>query len=203
MDTMDLDRMIADIANQVMVNPKSGARLLQDGEREWGVKAPLAAVYFRVQCRADNHGYENDGSTYHPEWVRTYHRTIHILVSERHNVFVCQTTDTDPSIPSIDKWENTSNHDSCWSSDGLRVFRNWAMDAYDHCWAHVPKQHQIKPKDLSVFNTFDWFSGGRAFHFVKLTRNSAIDYRYALTSVTPMDYEITLKDKDTGKENAQ
>jgi len=58
------------------------------------------------------------------------------------------------SIP-LDAWKNTSNHDSCWRSDGVESpLSQIYFDMCDEVNRQLPEEDRVAPKDLSMFNTF-------------------------------------------------
>lgn len=91
------------------------------------------ALVFNVEIGVQNFGYERDGNTHHPEWERDFFRSLVIVVTARHEVFLrkspAHVSDREiDKIPALE-WVNTSNHDSCWRSDGLREIWETLMEA--------------------------------------------------------------------------
>ena len=76
-------------------------------------------------------------------------------------------------IPS-DEWENSSNHDSCWRSDGL----HWVTEEYfDLCKSVNPK---IAPRDLDSYAQLGFISLWRK---VKIHDKSSDNYCRQLLSI--------------------
>lgn len=103
-------------------------------------------LLFNVEINIDNHGYEQDGSTHHADWERSFYRSLLFVVTARHEVFLRTRNhpgmSTDEPHGATGLWQNTSNHDSCWRSDGLRPVWETLCEGHAHCWAHVPEPHQ-------------------------------------------------------------
>jgi len=147
-----------------------------------------------------NYGYEKNGSTHHKEWDKRYQRTIHILVTQRHQVFVAVTHPREDV--EISNWVNSSNHDSCWKSDGLNIFEKVAWDAYEHCFAFMPDEHRPAPIAAHTFTQFaDWHFGRLPFEIVKVKGKYGGDYRNFLTEIKKVDYQINILDPEVHTEN--
>lgn len=66
----------------------------------------------------------------------------------------------------LDRWENTSNHDSCWRSDGLRCLTNLYFEMSSDI------DENIAPKDMNQFVRFAGF-GRNVFNHVQVTQRRA------------------------------
>lgn len=104
---------------------------------------------FTVQLDHEHFGYEDDGNTHHPEWEGRCIKFAHIIITAGKNVFYACEKDKDErsimnweQIP-VDKWINTSNHSSCWRSDGFRELVKDDFKAYEEAHKNVPED--IKP----------------------------------------------------------
>ena len=149
------------------------------------------AFTFDLDC--SNHGYEQDGNTHHEEWERRYRKFIHVIVLRPRKCFVAVTEDHPylKDVP-LDLWKNTSNHDSCWRSDGLRVFHKEMHEAWKYCYEHVPKEHQRYPMDNQVSCELSRVFG-KPFQFVKVTDEAADDrssYHRRITSIEPVEHVL-------------
>lgn len=192
MDCIRPEQLISDLWHQVMSQHRDCMIPGLWNER------PDVAMHFQVRIDVDNHGYENNGNTFHPEWVRSYHRIVHVLVTARHRCYVAVThgvAHVTEVLPS--HWVNTSNHDSCWHSDGLQVFHRTFMEAWDHCWSHMPKEHQETPASMHKFCVFgSGFASVKPLSFVTIERAPIPDARDTyfdrIVSVKPLGFKIVL-----------
>lgn len=160
---------------------------------------PNIAMHFQVRVDVSNFGYEKDGSTHHKEWERSFYRVIHVLVTARHRCYVAvSTNEFDVTrIPATD-WKNTSNHDSCWHSDGLRVIHNVMNEAWEHCWSHIPEEHRGTPGAMHAYCTFGaGFSSPNLLSFVKISRRPAGDYYFdAIEKVEKVKFKLEIGDAE-------
>lgn len=193
MDCIRPEQLIYSLWDQVM---RQGRDALVPGL--WD--RPDIAMHFQVRIEVDNHGYEKDGHTFHTEWVRSYHRIIHVLVTARHRCYVASTQGVfhlEEVLP--DAWVNTSNHDSCWHTDGLQLFHKSMMEAWEHCWSHVPNKHRVSPNAMHKFCQFGaGFASQHVLSFAKIEREPIDDSKYAyfdrLKSVKPIKFGLTIKE---------
>lgn len=111
------------------------------------------AAHFHIEIRADNHGYARDGS-YHRNWERTYCAVVHLILMRglRVYAYVDEQPHHRPGIPDADLFHNTSNHDSCWRTDGLSVIVDTYFKAVEHCWGNVaiPPDQKLSPREADV-----------------------------------------------------
>jgi hypothetical protein len=69
---------------------------------------------------------------------REAHDSVYVMYAGRHSIFYAHARDSDGyhrnfnAVP-VEEWENTSNHDSCWRSDGFsfltKTYFNMAKSA--------------------------------------------------------------------------
>jgi hypothetical protein len=158
------------------------------------------ALHFQVEISINNYGYEKDGNTFHQEWERHFFRVVEIIVTSKHQVFV--RTHTAPVFTSKDPspWINTSNHDSCWHSDGLRAIWDTLMYGYNFCYDHVPEEHRIRPIEMHTFCKIN--DGLSTTRFLDLVRVKVVrdpddrrNYLNLLQDVAPVDFSISLKEQ--------
>jgi len=179
----------------------------------YGFKDPrrLAIVFF-LTLEAENHGYESDGNTHHSDWERRASHGLVIIVTEHHQVFIGQHKDLskrDRRISSMDlemhfgnfEWKNTSNHDSCWRSDGFSLIHKIEADLYHKCFDHVPDEHRMPPIYVAQQPHFGDFALGPMYKFAlvqteKDPREDRNDgYWRVPTSIEFLDEVITLNSK--------
>ena len=104
-------------------------------------------VLFSFEVQGYNDGFENDGDTRHEDWVRDERVFVYVLAVRPHNIFISirtweQERDTRPDLPPMDTFENTSEHDSCWRSDGLNKVWGICAELADAARAPTPKEHK-------------------------------------------------------------
>jgi len=90
---------------------------------------------------------------------KTYERreTIHWLFCNRVSTFAAMEGDErwfDAAIIPVDVWKNTSNHDSCWRSDGVdsfltKVYFKWCEELNGELYEDGHKT--IRPCDFNQF----------------------------------------------------
>ena len=168
---------------------------------------PGLGLAFTVGLDMENYGYERDGNTHHEEWRRRYNTTIHVIVTCRHRVYVALVPDRDqwftkPWELPVSLWENTSNHDSCWRSDGLRVFHSEVRAAYEQCFAWMPEEHRSTWAHARSSLHTVWGTGlctGPLFSVVRVVRKEHEDekirqqnYRDQLASVEEVKLQVSL-----------
>jgi len=74
----------------------------------------------------------------------------------------------------LDAWENTSNHDSCWRSDGLDSPLSCIyFDMCDEANEQLPEKDQCAPINMSQHNRFGTFGLGNVFEHVNVTHVGA------------------------------
>jgi hypothetical protein len=194
MNQIETKHMIAVLADHFMVsNPQNrtdptkmltSTRHLRDGN--------VYGIYFAIDYDMHNYGYEKDGNTHHKDWVRNWRKTVHVIVTQRHNVFVC--VKESRGTPTLEDWINSSNHDSCWRSDGLSILDQVGFDAYEHCFGWMPDEHRPIPMCASTHVQFaNWHFGRSPFEIVKLRGEyNDGDYRYRLTGFQKMEHGLNI-----------
>jgi hypothetical protein len=141
----------------------------------------------RISC--DNHGYERDGNTFHRNWRRSYRKNIHFIIVKHHSVFVVITDEYDWRKIPMSEWKNTSNHDTCWRSDGLCDIFTETMKAYHACYDHVPEKHRPAPIAANISATFSP-ALRNPLTFVEVVKKYSEDdraYRYILSSIRDLN----------------
>lgn len=142
----------------IMTDPASVIVALFDQMMDWHSKMPILpegeenkyGMMFTLEIDCANNGYERDGNTHHPEWERRYTRFLHIIALRPRMVFVHVSENWDWRASKLEDFQNTSNHDSCWRSDGLRLITEEYFNAARECWDHVPEEHRRAPFEANV-----------------------------------------------------
>lgn len=106
-------------------------------EKEYGVLFTL-----RINC--ENFGYEKDGNTFHEDWQHNAVIYVHYIILGSRKVFYAINCSPDAKV---EEFKNTSNHNSCWSSDGFHDLFNVYMRLYKECWENpnIPEDQRVKP----------------------------------------------------------
>jgi hypothetical protein len=131
MDIIRPESIMQDLASQFVVHNRN--------------IIPNAGILMTLEIHAENHGYERNGNTFHKSWRARYLKYLHYIVVKEHSVFVAISDEFDWRNISLKEWSNTSNHDSCWRSDGFHNVFPEIMKAYHACYDHIPKKHQPIP----------------------------------------------------------
>lgn len=154
-------------------------------------------LLFEVEISAENFGYEKDGNTHHEEWERRFFAVLEIVVTARHEVFVRRHGNPVSMSKGAGPWVNTSNHDSCWRSDGLRQIWETLVEAHEHCWSHMPEQHA---KSMNEMHTHCNVNGGvfskGAVQFVRVKSQPGDGTRYGrdLVEVRRVGFKVIVED---------
>jgi hypothetical protein len=195
MNLINVEQLVASLFEQCMDVWGSNPRNIPD----------TYAQHFCLRLGVENFGYEKDGNTFHEAWKRSYRRYIHVIITSRRNVFVAAMDN--PYIKEVDPslFLNSSNHDSCWRSDGLTIFRRELGKAWDHCYGWmeenpVAKRHLPQTMlSMDIFTTFgEGFISVKPLSFVKVEFGPPDDlqdpYHRKLLSIEPLNFEITFKE---------
>lgn len=143
-------------------------------------------ILMSLRICGDNHGYEKDGSTFHKRWIAHYTKTIHFIVVNPYSVFAAISDRYDWRSISMDEWKNTSNHASCWRTDGFRDIFPETMKAYHVCYDHIPEKH--RPVPVSAYITASFSPAIRQpITFVSVTKKSNSDGFYNLKSIRELN----------------
>jgi hypothetical protein len=121
-------------------------------------KHQRTALYVSVDVGASHYGYEKDGNTEHEYGARHYRKLVHFLITGNVHVWTVKADFTGFPLSKIkpEDWENVSNHDTCWRTDGIH---NALVDAYfestTYVQEHLPEEMRDAPKDVSTFSHID------------------------------------------------
>lgn len=140
-------------------------------------------VYFVVKLDGINFGYEKDGNTYHEEWESRMIKYYHIIFLSCRNVYVA--ISDEPKTPQPSEWKNTSNHDSCFRSEGIRDLSSLYFYINDEIYKNTPDGHKKAPIMGSVEMSLEheWLCGP-LLKFVKVETERMDDgYHNILTKI--------------------
>lgn len=138
-----------------------------------------------IEIDVGNFGYENDGNTRHLEWCRRYNTQLMYIIVANHSVFLATTANG--RFKTLEDYKpgdfkNTSNHDSCWRSDGLRDIHSYVMKGYDYCYDHMPEEHKPAPIAANITTSPCILQKG-LFKFVEVETQRKSDYGNKITSI--------------------
>jgi hypothetical protein len=149
-------------------------------------------IHFCLKIDIESYGYEKDGSTCHPEWKRRKLAYMHYIVTYPHSVYMA--LGEDENMPPATLFKNTSNHDSCWRSDGFRDLFSTFIEMYDACYSNVPKEHRPSPRSCDYRLTLrcGWLSAP-VFDFVEVESVYCEDgYHKDLLSIKNIKKSLTI-----------
>jgi len=115
--------------------------------REKNGAITVKGLYFKIVVRCDNYGYDKNDE-YHEDWYMDERRVMHFIVTSNYNVFLAVTDFSEGhAIPAPEKFKNTSNHNSCWRSDGFSDVHSVGYDLWKMCWVR-PEIPEDKRKNM-------------------------------------------------------
>lgn len=157
---------------------------------------PNQGLYFRVFVESVCHGTDDNGE-HHPEWENQSMWEWHVIILRNRQVFTAWTPfSRSRDLPSVDKWSNTSNHDSCWRH-ALSELTSLTRKVVDQAWQEVPPGSvTFRPYDerVSLRLQTSWCMGS-LFKVVEVEQancDSLDPYFKKLTSITPIVKEIVV-----------
>ncbi len=167
---------------------------------------PSLGMLFSVLVAADNGGYvSNDGNRHYPKYQRNVRKYVHIIITSQHRVYVAESDLPGYKDVPIKAWKNTSNHDSCWRSDGLRAIQSTYFKVAHLVWgiaSGLPKKWQRPPARADVrfeMNGMVTYTGG-PLCFVSVVRRvldedegGADGYHDGLAAIKKVDYKISIQ----------
>ena len=148
-------------------------------------------IYFIVKLDGESSGFEKDGNTCHPEWQIRVIKYFHIIFLSNRNVFIC-ISDTE-KMPKPNDWVNTSNHESCFRTDGVRDLINLYFEINNQIFEKTDEEHREPPimgnVELSLHH--GWIHGP-VFKFVEVEKERLADgYHSKLVSINEIQKTIT------------
>jgi len=76
-----------------------------------------------------------------------------------------------------DEFRNTSNHDSCWTSDGVGDIFHTYIELCEYVQKDVPEEKQVAPVNIKTFNFI------KDVKFVNIKYEKYDDYKFKLTKI--------------------
>lgn len=139
---------VADMNIEMSVAQIVEAMLPRHSDRNLG-------LLIQLKMEASDFGYGDDGNTIERE-PQHHRQDIHFLFVRPSNytkVFVCMPDFREFRIIDVERvWKQTSDHDSCWRSDGMRD----VTDVYFKLCDPICKAKKCAPKDVNTSNYLDY-----------------------------------------------
>jgi hypothetical protein len=130
--------------------------------------------------------------------VRTRSTFIHTILCGNVHVWFTVGPDYNPMDVPLSKWKNTSNHDSCWRTDGLnRPLSEVYFRFCDLAQDCVPQHQRVAPMEVHT----NCFAGGGAlgigsfFDLYHIWFNSTEDEGFVIKSLKPSLLKIGTEDR--------
>lgn len=143
------------------------------------------AMRFVLRCDVDF--YSETGGTF-PD--RSVVRMMHFIITSRYRVYLAQQDGNLAWVPKPKAYVNTSNHDSCWYSDGVESYIN---KAYFECADYVHEgQPEKAPRDTHQLCSFGAINGP-LFEYVSVEfgpKRKDNNYFDTLTKITPVTFRV-------------
>lgn len=150
-----------------------------------------------LQIRCDNNGYVNN--TYHAKYESHYSKFIHIIINNSRRVFIAVNDEINIFKVDPSEFENTSNHDSCWQSDGLNIISQEYFKSYNACYDNVPEKHRVPPILADINGIFSPFfrpivNYARIEYTDDESPNNISGYFKKLISIRKVNFTIHVED---------
>ena len=149
-------------------------------------------IYFIVKADGTNFGFENDGNTRHDEWECRIIKYFHIIFLSNRNVFI-SISDSE-KLSAAETWKNTSNHDTCFRTDGTQNLIDLYFKINNQIFRKTPEEHREAPIMGNVkLNLHHGFFSGPVFKFVKVEKKLMKDgYHSRLVKIEEIHKTITV-----------
>lgn len=143
----DRINVIISLASQFIVHNNECQNPAHINQPIYGIERKGIMFTFDLSCEC--YGYAEFGVT-KPAWASHERHSISIIVAKQHNVFV-----NIGNINNLTYYKNTSNHNSCWKSDGFVLLHDFAYKMYNRVYANMPKEK--RPNMINAdFYIWDW-----------------------------------------------
>lgn len=154
------------------------------------------ALVVSVSANFAHHGFEQDGNTQHEYGERHVRNYCHFLLCGNVHVWVYTGDEPDPMQVPLDQWANTSNHDSCWRTDGVRsqLSELYFKSCYE-VQEHLPERLQKAPVNVTHYCTVGRFLGEGPFAFaeIQFKQDDQNNFEYKLTQVKRSNKTLVLQ----------
>ena len=171
--------LITDIYSQL--GERNEAFRTKYGDGTYTCPGLLFSVRIRAQyLRKDSNGERDEVDKY-----------VHIILAGNTvHVWVAVSEEWDPWRIPWSEWDNTSNHDSCWRSDGVHTpIAQVYFKVCDEVQAGIPEDKKVAPAQINVHAKLGFlrpFTAVRVEFTANSDRNARLG-RYLIRSVTQAD----------------
>lgn len=168
-------------------------QMLESGALDWD--KPNLALRFNIKIAVSHNGYLKDGNTYVEAYDKREVIYFSIIVTARHRVYVASSTENCRFEFEPKDFVNTSNHDSCWKSDGLSELTRGYFYMCGEVVKNWPEGTAPAPIELNTrIQVGDWL-GHNPIQFVTVTfgpKRKDNDYFNSLEKIDKLNFKITL-----------
>jgi hypothetical protein len=161
---------------------------------------PNLALRFDIAMSVNHNGYLADGNTHVEAYDQSATTYISVIVTSRHRVYVAASSEKMRFEFTPEDFTNTSNHDSCWKSDGLTLLTRAYFDMCEYVVRNWPENEAPAPKDLNTrIQIGDWM-GNNPLQFVTVSfgpKRKDNDYFNSLVSIEKLEFKVSLHLNET------
>lgn len=158
---------------------------------------------FSVRIDHDNYGYDKHGN-HNSDWENHSNIFCHFIILASRCVFYAMEFEKDGRsvmdwklIP-LDKWKNTSNHSSCWRTDGFSDMNQDDYQAYERANGNVPEENRPSYNETHKFNLLGHSLGtGDIMKFVEVQHSPSEnrnDHRRVINSIRELKVRMIIED---------
>jgi hypothetical protein len=146
------------------------------------------SLYIKLKMSASYYGYL-DGNTLSSYDSISDVKFIHMIFTGHVSVWSAVSTAWGLNSIPLDQFENTSNHNSCWSSDGLHDITDVYFDLCKSVQTHLPENLRVPPIKVAKFNYID------EIKIIEIETQKLKDgYHSKITSINNTDMAFTITD---------
>lgn len=155
---------------------------------------PSTALRFDLTMSVSHNGYLKDGSTYVEAYDNRAITKISVIVTARHRVYIAASAEKDQHDFEPDDFVNTSNHDSCWKSDGLNLLTKIYFDMCKFVVRNWPEGTAPAPIELTTRIQLGNWRGYNPIQFVNVAfgpNRKDNEYFNSLSSIEKLRFKIS------------
>jgi hypothetical protein len=126
-------------------------------------------VHFVVSMDHENHGFTKKAEKHYPEYAKRSVGYYHVIILSRRMVFGCFAKTASLHDVPIEDWKNTSNHSSCWKTDGFSEIGVYDFTLFEQSQSKCPKKKRPCYDMSSPFIQLNPLFVGDFIKFVSVT----------------------------------